>query len=43
MVAKLKRRDRPSKEAIELRREELHIFDTAIKKAERLEVGCWPD
>lgn len=43
MVPKLKRRNRPSKEAVELCREELHTFDAAIEKGECLKVGRWPD
>jgi hypothetical protein len=43
MVPKLERCDRPSKEAVELCREELHTFDTTIEKGEGLKVGRWPD
>lgn len=43
MVTKLKRRDRPGKEAVKLRREQLHAFDAAVEKIEVLEVGRWPD
>ena len=43
MVPELERGDRPSKEAVELCREELHTFDAAIEKGEGLKVGRWPD
>jgi hypothetical protein len=43
MIPKLERCDRPSKETVELRREELDTFDTAVEKGESLEVGCRPD
>ena len=43
MVPELERRDRPSEEAVELCREELHTFDAAIKKGKGLKVGRWTD
>jgi hypothetical protein len=43
MVPKLERRDRPSEETVELRRERLDTFDAAVKKCEGLEVSCWSD
>jgi hypothetical protein len=43
MVSKLKRRDGPGKEAVKLRREQLHAFDAAIEEIKVLEVGRWPD
>jgi hypothetical protein len=43
MITKLERRDRPSKKAVELCREELHTFDASIEKGEGLKFGRWPD
>ena len=43
MIPKLERRDRPSKEAVELCREELHTFNAAIEKGEGLKVSRRPN